>query len=97
MTDSIDPQAVIGHVHLKVFDLDRADAFYRDVLGFELMQRFGAEAAFLSAGGYHHHLGLNTWQSRGGAPPPPGSTGLFHFAILYPSRRALGRALRRAL
>ena len=97
MTDSIDPQAVIGHVHLKVSDLERAVAFYRDVLGFELMQRFGAEAAFLSAGGYHHHLGLNTWQSRGGAPPPPGSTGLFHFAILYPSRRALGRAVRRVL
>ena len=76
----------IGHVHLKVADLDRALSFYRDVLGFELMQRYGSQAAFLSAGGYHHHIGLNTWESLGGKPPPPGSTGLYHTAILYPTR-----------
>ena len=76
----IDPGARVGHVHLKVSDLDRAIAFYRDVLGFELQAQIGDEAAFLSAGGYHHHIGLNTWQSRGGSPPPPGSTGLFHSA-----------------
>ena len=93
----IDPGTDIGHVHLKVADLERAVAFYRDVLGFELQQRYGDEAAFLSAGGYHHHIGLNTWQSRGGSPPPPGSTGLFHAAIRYPSREALGRALQRLL
>jgi catechol 2,3-dioxygenase len=85
----------IGHVHLKVADLDRALAFYCGVLGFELMQRYGSEAAFVSAGGYHHHIGLNTWQSRGGSPPPPGTTGLFHAAILYPARPALADALRR--
>jgi catechol 2,3-dioxygenase len=85
----------IGHVHLKVADLDRAIEFYRDVLGFELMQRMGDQAAFLSAGGYHHHIGLNTWESKGGSPPPPGSTGLFHLAIRYPTRAALADALKR--
>jgi catechol 2,3-dioxygenase len=83
----------IGHVHLKVADLDRALGFYVGVLGFQLMQRFGSQAAFLSAGGYHHHIGLNTWESRGGNPPPPGSTGLFHTAILYPERADLADAL----
>jgi catechol 2,3-dioxygenase len=97
MSDSIDPGADIGHVHLKVSDLDRAIAFYQDVLGFELQQRMGGEAAFLSAGDYHHHVGLNTWQSRGGPPPPPGTTGLFHFAVRYPTRRALARAVKRVL
>ncbi len=87
--------ARIGHVHLKVADLDRALGFYVGVLGFQLMQRFGSQAAFLSAGGYHHHIGLNTWESRGGSPPPPGSTGLFHMAILYPERTDLADALRR--
>jgi catechol 2,3-dioxygenase len=87
----------IGHVHLKVADLDRALAFYCGILGFELMQRYGTEAAFISAGGYHHHIGLTTWESRGARPPPPGSTGLFHTAILYPSRRELADALRRVL
>jgi catechol 2,3-dioxygenase len=87
----------IGHVHLKVADLDRALAFYCGVLGFELMQRYASEAAFISAGGYHHHIGLNTWESRGGSPPPPGSTGLFHLAIVYPSRPALADALRRLI
>ena len=91
----IDPQARIGHVHLKVADLDRAVTFYRNVLGFEVTERWGGEAAFLSAGDYHHHLGLNTWQSRGGSPPSRGSTGLYHFAILYPTRAALAAALRR--
>ena len=85
----------IGHAHLKVSDLDRALDFYTGVLGFELMQRWGDQAAFVSAGGYHHHLGLNTWQSKGGGPPPPGTTGLFHVAILYPTRAALADALRR--
>jgi catechol 2,3-dioxygenase len=85
----------IGHVHLKVADLDRALGFYCDVLGFQVTQRFGDQAAFISAGGYHHHIGLNTWESRGGAPPPPGSTGLYHTAILYPSRAALADALHR--
>ena len=85
----------IGHVHLKVADLDRALAFYRDVLGFELTQRYGTQAAFISAGGYHHHIGLNTWESKGGSPPPPGSTGLYHTAILYPTRADLADALRR--
>jgi catechol 2,3-dioxygenase len=91
----IDPGVDIGHVHLKVADLERSLDFYCGVLGFELMQRFGAEAAFISAGGYHHHIGLNTWQSRGGSPPPPGTTGLFHTAIRYPTRAALADALRR--
>ena len=85
----------IGHVHLKVADLDRAIAFYSGVLGFELTQRYGTQAAFLSAGGYHHHIGLNTWESRGGTPTPPGHTGLYHTAILYPTRRDLADALRR--
>lgn len=87
----------IGHVHLKVADLERALAFYCGVLGFELMQRRGDEAAFIAAGGYHHHIGLNTWESKGGSPPPPGTTGLFHTAILYPSRAALADALRRLI
>ena len=87
----------IGHVHLKVADLDRALGFYCGVLGFELMQRYGSEAAFVSAGGYHHHIGLNTWESRGGSPPPPGSTGLFHLAIVYPDRPALADGLRRLI
>jgi catechol 2,3-dioxygenase len=91
----IDPGVDIGHVHLKVADLDRAIGFYRDVLGFELMQRMGDQAAFLSAGGYHHHIGLNTWESKGGSPPPPGTTGLFHIAIRYPTRAGLADALRR--
>src|SRR5947199_7059818 len=85
----------IGHVHLKVSDLDRALGFYRDVLGFELTQRFGTSAAFLSAGGYHHHIGLNTWESAGGSAPPPGATGLYHLAIVYPTRAELADALRR--
>ncbi len=93
----IDPQVRIGHVHLKVADLDRALAFYCGVLGFQLMQRFGAGAAFISAGGYHHHLGLNTWESLGGSPPAAGTTGLYHTAILYPDRASLGDALRRLL
>jgi catechol 2,3-dioxygenase len=92
---SIDPRVDIGHVHLKVADIERSLAFYTGVLGFELQQRMGDEAAFISAGGYHHHIGLNTWQSRGGAPPPPGHTGLFHVAIRYPDRPTLADALRR--
>ena len=91
----IDARTRIGHVHLKVADLDRALAFYVGVLGFELVQRFGAQAAFVSAGGYHHHIGLNTWESRGGGAPAPGTTGLYHVAILYPDRPALADALRR--
>ncbi len=91
----IDPRVRIGHVHLKVADLERALKFYCGVLGFELMQRVGSQAAFISAGGYHHHIGLNTWESRGGSPPPPGTTGLFHVAILYPTRALLADALRR--
>ena len=91
----IDPRVDIGHVHLKVSDLDRSIAFYRDILGFELQQRMGGQAAFLSAGGYHHHIGLNTWESAGGAPPPPGTTGLFHVAIRYPDRPTLAKALKR--
>jgi catechol 2,3-dioxygenase len=87
----------IGHVHLRVADLDRAIAFYRDAFGFDLTQRYGRQAAFLSAGGYHHHIGLNTWESLGGSPPPPGSTGLYHLAIRFPSRLELARALRRLL
>jgi catechol 2,3-dioxygenase len=93
----IHPRVGIGHVHLKVADLDRALGFYQGVLGFEITQRHGREAVFLSAGGYHHHIGLNTWQSAGGQPPPPGSTGLFHVAILYPTRAALADALRRLI
>jgi len=93
----IDPHTRIGHVHLKVADLERALNFYCGVLGFELMQRFGSQAAFISAGGYHHHIGLNTWESKGGKPPAPGTTGLFHTAILYPTRATLADALRRVL
>src|SRR5438067_12221469 len=93
----IDPGVRIGHVHLKVADLERALAFYCGVLGFELTQRYGTQAAFVSAGGYHHHIGLNTWESQGGSPPPPGTTGLYHVAILYPTRRALADALRRLI
>src|SRR5437763_5995867 len=93
----IHPGAKIGHVHLKVADLERALGFYCGVLGFDLMQRYGTQAAFIAAGGYHHHIGLNTWESLGGSPPPPGSTGLYHVAILYPSRRALADALRRLI
>jgi len=91
----IDPRVGIGHVHLKVADLERSLAFYCGVLGFELMQRWGGQAAFISAGGYHHHIGLNTWESLGGSPPPPGTTGLYHVAILYPDRSTLADALRR--
>jgi catechol 2,3-dioxygenase len=94
---SIDPRVVVGHVHLKVADIERSLGFWRDVLGFELQQRFGAQAAFVSAGGYHHHIGLNTWESRGGSPPPPGTTGLYHVAVRYPTRAALADALRRLL
>lgn len=93
----LDPAVRIGHVHLRVADLERALAFYQRVLGFAVMQRMGARAAFLSAGGYHHHIGLNTWESAGGRPPPPGSTGLYHVAILYPTRAALAEAVRRVL
>jgi catechol 2,3-dioxygenase len=91
----IDPGVDIGHVHLKVSDLDRALAFYCGVLGFELQQRYGTQAAFVSAGGYHHHIGLNTWESRGGSAPPRGTTGLYHVAIRYPTRAALADALQR--
>jgi catechol 2,3-dioxygenase len=94
---AIDPRVTIGHVHLKVADLERALAFYCGVLGFELQTRIGDEAAFISAGGYHHHIGLNTWESKGGSPPPRGTTGLYHTAIRYPTRQALADALRRAL
>ena len=93
----IDPLTQVGHVHLKVADLDRAIQFYSEVLGFNLTQRFGNEAAFLSAGGYHHHVGLNTWMSRGGPAPPRNSTGLFHAAFLYPNRQALANALERLM
>ena len=95
MPNSIHPDVRIGHVHLKVADLDRALRFYRDVLGFELTQRYGKEAAFLSAGGYHHHIGLNTWESEGGSPPRSNSSGLYHLAIAYPTRTELADALRR--
>jgi len=93
----IDPRVRIGHVHLKVANIERSLAFYCGVLGFELTQRMGQSAAFISAGGYHHHIGLNTWESRGGSPPPPGTTGLYHLAILYPERRLLAEALRRLI
>lgn len=92
-----DPKVSIGHVHLKVSDLDRAISFYSGVLGLDVMQKFADQAAFLSAGGYHHHLGLNTWESRGGTPPPAGHTGLYHTAFLYPSRAALGTAVQRVI
>ncbi|TMK32949.1 MAG: glyoxalase [Actinobacteria bacterium] len=94
---AIDPRVDIGHVHLKVSDIDRALGFYRDVLGFEETTRYGDQAVFISAGGYHHHIGLNTWESLGGSPPPPGTTGLYHVAIRYPTRAALADALRRVL
>ncbi len=94
---SIDPRVDIGHVNLKVADIERALDFYVGVLGFDEMQRYGEQAAFISAGGYHHHIGLNTWESKGGPPPPPGTTGLYHVAIRYPDRRTLGDALRRVV
>jgi catechol 2,3-dioxygenase len=97
MADPVAPGTRIGHVHLKVADLDRAIAFYSGVLGFEVQQKYGDQAAFLSAGGYHHHIGLNTWESLGGTPPPPGHTGLYHAAILYPTRADLADALRRLM
>jgi catechol 2,3-dioxygenase len=93
----IHPQVRIGHVHLKVADLGRALNFYSGILGFEVTQRYGEQAVFLAAGGYHHHIALNTWESLGGSPPPPGTTGLYHTAILYPTRAALAVALRRVL
>ena len=94
---SIDPRVDIGHVHLKVADIDRALAFYSGVLGFDVMQRYGDQAAFISAGDYHHHIGLNTWESKGGTPPPRNTTGLYHTAIRYPDRKTLADALRRVL
>lgn len=97
MDHPIAPQTRVGHVHLRVADLDRAIAFYGGVLGFDLTQRYGSQAAFLSAGGYHHHIGLNTWDSAGGTPPPPGHTGLYHTAFLFPDRKALAQALKRVL
>ena len=97
MTGVIDARVDISHVHLKVADLDRAIAFWSDVLGFEVQARIADQAAFLSAGGYHHHIGLNTWESRGGSPPPRGTTGLFHVAIRYPTRNLLADAVRRVL
>jgi catechol 2,3-dioxygenase len=97
MATPVAPGTRIGHVHLKVADLDRAIAFYSGVLGFELQQKYGSQAAFVSAGGYHHHIGLNTWESLGGTPPPPGYTGLYHTAILYPTRADLADALRRLI
>lgn len=96
-TNPVHPGTRIGHVHLKVADLERALGFYCGVLGFQLTQRYGRDAAFISAGGYHHHIGLNTWESKGGSPPPPGTTGLYHTAILYPSRAALADALKRLM
>lgn len=93
----IDPRVRIGHVHLKVSDLERSVAFYRDVIGFDFMSHYGRQAAFLGAGGYHHHIGLNTWQSEGGSPPPAGTTGLFHLAILFPTRKSLAEAVKRVL
>lgn len=97
MSAPIHPAVRIGHVHLKVSDLERSLAFYCGVLGFQLTQRYGTQAAFVSAGGYHHHIGLNTWESRGGKAPPRGTTGLFHVAILYPDRASLADALRRLI
>ncbi len=97
MADAIHPETRLGHVHLRVADLERALRFYHGVLGFEVMHRFGNSAAFLSAGGYHHHIGLNTWESLGGMPPPAGSTGLYHLAVVYPTRAALADALRRLI
>ena len=102
MTDSITQQSApagtrIGHVHLKVADLERAVSFYHDLMGFDVVARYGTQAAFLSAGGYHHHIGLNTWESAGGSPPPPGTTGLYHTAVLYPTRPLLAEALQRLI
>src|SRR5436190_5338939 len=97
MTTAVHPEVRIGHVHLTVSNLERALTFYRDALGFEITQRYGTSAVFLSAGGYHHHIGLNTWAGEGAPPPPPGRTGLYHFAILYPSRGDLARAVARVL
>lgn len=97
MASPLHPATRIGHIHLKVADLDRALAFYCGILGFELQQKMGSQAAFVSAGGYHHHIGLNTWESKGGKPPPRGTTGLFHTAILFPTRIELARALKRVL
>jgi len=96
-TRPIDSQVQIGHVHLKVANIERALKFYQDVLGFEITTRYGTQAVFLSAGGYHHHIALNTWESQGGSPPPPNATGLYHLAILYPTRALLADALRRVL
>lgn len=96
-SDPIDPEVVVGHVHLKVADLERAIEFYSQALGFEVTNRMGDSAAFLTAGNYHHHIALNTWESKGGDPPPRGATGLFHVAFLYPNRASLGQALRRLL
>ncbi len=93
----VHPQVRIGHIHLKVADLDRALNFYCGILGFQVQQRVGSQAAFLSAGGYHHHIGLNTWESAGGSPPSPGTTGLYHVAVLYPTRATLADALRRLI
>jgi catechol 2,3-dioxygenase len=92
---TIHPETRVGHVHLKVADLDRAVAFYSGLLGFQVTQRFGSQAAFLSAGGYHHHIGLNTWESLGSTPPPPGHTGLYHAAFLLPDRKALAQVFKR--
>jgi catechol 2,3-dioxygenase len=92
---SLPPETRVGHVHLKVADLDRAIAFYSGVLGFDVVARYGTQAAFLSAGGYHHHIGLNTWESLGGSPPPPGHTGLYHTAFLFPDRKSLANVLKR--
>ena len=91
------PETRVGHVHLKVADLDRAIAFYSGLLGFDVTQRYGAQAAFLSAGGYHHHIGLNTWDSKGGTPPPRGHTGLYHTAFLFPNRAALAQTFKRLI
>jgi catechol 2,3-dioxygenase len=92
---AIDPRVDIGHVHLKVSDIERSLAFWCGILGFEVQHRYGDQAAFISAGGYHHHLGLNTWESKGGSPPPPGTTGLYHVAVRYPDRKTLGDAVKR--
>jgi catechol 2,3-dioxygenase len=95
--DVIEPEVRIGHVHLKVADIQRSLDFYCGILGFEIMSRWEDQAVFISAGGYHHHIGLNTWESKGGSPPPPGTTGLYHHAILYPSRKALAQAVKRVV